>query len=241
MEDTETTFEERLASIRGRVASACERSGRSADEVRLLPVAKAFGPQAVIEAAESGLGAIGENRVQEAGQKIPLCPGHLAWHMVGHLQRNKVRDAVRLFDMVHSVDSALLLHVLEETCEVAGKSMPICLEVNVSGESSKYGLAPEEVPALLINDCSGLARVEVVGLMTIPPFTPDAEDSRLYFKRLREIRDRCRERSGFELAELSMGMTNDFEVAVEEGATWIRLGTGLFGPRVGRWRPAPVT
>jgi len=223
-------FAERLAAVNERIACACERAGRQADEVTVVAVAKTVGPDAVTAAAECGQAIIGENRVQEAAQKIPRCPGYLDWHMVGHLQRNKVRAAVGLFSMVHSVDSPRLLESLNDACGQAGTTLPVCLQVNVSGEGSKSGMAPEEGPAILAR-CGELMNLDVVGLMTIPPFTPDPEDARPFFGRLRELRDAWRESTGFPLEHLSMGMSGDFEVAVEEGATMVRLGTALFGTR----------
>lgn len=215
-----------------RVAEAAGRAGRDADEVRLLAVTKKVPPETIAEAADCGLDVFGENRVQEARQKIPLCPGHLEWHMIGHLQRNKVRDAVQCFSMIHSVDSLRLLEALNRVCGEAGKDMPLCIEVNVSGESSKYGLAPDGVPPLLAR-CREFPQVSIVGLMTMPPFTEDPADARPYFRKLRELRDTWQETCDIDLPELSMGMSRDFEVAVEEGATWIRLGTVLFGPAGG--------
>ena len=223
-------LESRLEAINARIAAACARAGRSPDSVTVVAVAKKFGPDNVKEAADAGLKVIGENRVQEAAQKIPLSPSGLEWHLIGHLQRNKARTAARLFAMVHSVDSERILDALDAACGEEGKTMPICLEVNVSGESSKQGFAPGEVPGVL-EHCAERMNVDVTGLMTMPPFTPDPEDSRTYFRALRDYRDAWRKESGFELAELSMGMSNDFEVAIEEGSTMIRVGTALFGSR----------
>lgn len=220
-----------------RIEAACGRAGRDPRSVRVVAVAKNHGPDLVREAADAGLSIIGENRVQEAMQKQPLCPGHLEWHLVGHLQRNKARHAASLFRMVHSVDSWRLLEALEGACEEAGVRMPVCLEVNVAGEASKFGLPPAEAPALLAR-CGELSRVEVCGLMTVPPFAPDPEATRPFFRQLRDLRDRWEQDSGVGLPELSMGMSNDFEVAVEEGATMVRLGTILFGPRTAAWRRA---
>ncbi len=226
------TIAERLEAVRGRVAGACARAGRRTETVNLLPVSKTHGPERVREAAECGLAVFGENKVQEARQKIPLCPGHLDWHLVGHLQTNKVKEAVRLFTRIHSVDSLKLLAALDAAGELTGRVMPVFLEVNVSGESSKFGLAPEAVPAIL-EAANGMRRVQVDGLMTIPPLAEDPEHARPFFRRLRELRDGWRPATGFALDELSMGMSHDFEVAIEEGATWIRLGTVLFGARPG--------
>ncbi|OGV57984.1 MAG: YggS family pyridoxal phosphate enzyme [Lentisphaerae bacterium RIFOXYA12_FULL_48_11] len=224
------SFQSRLDQVRDRITAACLRCCRSIEEVQLLTVSKTFGPQDVAEAVECGLKVFGESRIQEAKQKIPLCSGNLDWHMIGHLQRNKVKDAVQLFKMIHGVDSARLLETINMQKLAAGGTMPVCLEVNVSGEGSKFGMNPEEVPAVL-EGATKLMNVDVVGLMTIPPFTPDPEGSRPYFKALRDLRDKCRKESGFPLEQLSMGMSHDFEVAIEEGATWIRLGSILFGER----------
>jgi hypothetical protein len=225
-----------MERVRRRIEAACERSGRLPTEVSVVAVSKTFGPDDVRGAVEAGLTVFGESRVQEARQKIPLCPGHLTWHMVGHVQRNKARDAVRLFRMVHSADSGRLLETLDAACEAAGVSLPVCLEINVSGEGSKFGLKMEETPEVL-GRCSALSRIEVAGLMTVPPFTPDPADARPHFRHLRELRDRWRDETGLPLRELSMGMSHDFEVAVEEGATLVRLGAAIFGERR---RPAPA-
>ena len=229
---------ERLEGIRKRMDAACVRAGRDPAGVSILAVSKTFGPGEVREAAECGLAVFGESRVQEARQKIPLCPGHLQWHLVGHLQRNKVRDAMPLFAMVHSVDSWKLLETINGACQTLGRVMPVCLEVNVSGERSKFGLPPGEAPAVL-EQCGSLVNVEIAGLMTIPPVTEDPQEARPFFRRLRELRDEWQGRYGMALRELSMGMSHDFEVAIEEGATWIRVGTLLFGERSARRADAP--
>ena len=221
---------EKLTVIRARIDAACERAGRSPDEVAVLAAAKKRSPEEVEAAADAGLTIIGENRVQEVRQKIPLCSSRMEWHMIGHLQSNKVREATQLFSMIHSVDSLKLLGAVDADSGLIGKTMPVCIEVNVSGESSKFGLAPDDMPELLAA-ATGYMNVDVVGLMAMPPFTPDPEDARPYFRRLRELRDGWAATSGVPLAELSIGMSNDFEVAVEEGATWIRLGSILFGDR----------
>ena len=227
---------ERVAGVRARMESACRRVGRDPASVELVAVAKTFGPDVVREAAEAGVLVVGENRVQEAVEKIPLCPSGLRWHFVGHLQTNKAGPAVAIFDMLHAVDSAKLLERLEGEAEEAGKRLPVCLEINVSGERSKFGMAPEAVPEVLAR-AGSLRRVEVVGLMTIPPFAPDPETARPFFRRLRELRDRWRGETGLALDGLSMGMSGDFEVAIEEGATWVRLGSLIFGQRQGKeWR-----
>lgn len=224
------TLAERYAAIRQRIEEACGKAGRPVSSVGLIAVSKTHGPERVAEAAAAGLTIFGENKVQEARAKIPLCPGHLIWHLVGHLQSNKAHAACELFDVIHSVDSLKLLQTIDRACDELGRTMKVLLEVNVSGEGSKFGAAPESVPALL-EAANQLSRVEVRGLMTMPPLTPEAEDARPHFRRLRELRDEWSSSLGIRLDELSMGMSGDFPVAIEEGATWIRVGTALFGER----------
>ena len=187
----ETTFGERLSSIRGRVAEACARVDRSVDEVHLLPVAKTFGPESVIEAAENGLDVIGENRVQEAGQKIPLCPGHLTWHMVGHLQRNKVKAILQHSDLVHSVDSLRLAEEIDRRAEQMGKVAEVLLQVNCSQERQKYGVAVGASTHLAEQVCT-LPNTRLIGLMAMAPLVSDAEKARPTFVRLREIFEEMR-------------------------------------------------
>ena len=229
----EDTIHERLTGVRVRIDEACARVGRDPNDVVMVAVSKRFGPEVVREAYDCGLTVLGENRVQEAVQKASLSPGDIEWHLVGHLQRNKVRPAVGLFSMIHSVDSWELLASIDAACGAAGKTMPVTLEVNVSGEGSKFGFTPEKAEDTL-RMSSGLVHVDIVGLMTMPPFAPDPEDARVHFRHLRELRDTWQETTGIDLPGLSMGMSHDFEVAIEEGATWIRLGTILFGSRSGR-------
>lgn len=224
------TLATRLDAIRARMAEACARVGRAPEDVRLLPVSKTHGPDAVEEAARAGLDTFGESRVQEARQKIPLCSGGLHWHFVGHLQTNKVREAVRLFEMLHAVDSVRLLEAVDRLCAEEGRTLPVCLEVNVSGERSKFGLKPEELGGVF-EAAASLHRVRIEGLMTVPPIAEDPEESRPFFRRLRELRDEWSRRAGLPLPELSMGMSHDFDAAIEEGATWVRVGTLLFGQR----------
>lgn len=226
-------FEARLDAVYGRVAAACSRCGRDPDSVRLVAVTKGLGAEAVRMAVAAGVRVVGESRVQEAAQKKTSAPGGVEWHLVGHLQRNKVRMAVEIFDGIHSVDSLRLLEALQQACEAAGKTLRVFLEVNVSGEASKFGLRPEAVPPVLERGLS-MVNVDVIGFMSVPPFHPDPEASRPFFRELRERRDAWCAMSGAECRELSMGMSGDFEVAVEEGATWIRVGTALFGPRGGQ-------
>ena len=225
-------MEEKLEDIRSRIGRACARAGRAPESVRLLAVSKGVSPERIAEAAAAGVAVLGENRVQEARQKIPRCPGHLEWHFIGHLQSNKVRECVCLFHMIHAVDSLRLLELIHEAADAEGRSVSVCLEVNVAGEATKHGLAPEAVPQVL-EASARYHRVDVLGLMAIPPFCEEPEDVRPFFRRLREWRDQWQADFGVPLGELSMGMSHDFEVAIEEGATWIRLGAALFGPRGG--------
>lgn len=221
---------ENLATIQQRIRAAAGRAGRDPDSVLLLAVTKSQPPEVVNAAAALGLTVFGENKVQEAKAKIPLCSGRLRWHFIGHLQTNKCRDAVELFEMIQSVDSLRLAQELNKRAEQAAKRMPVLLEVNVAGERSKFGYAPEqllaELPAL-----NALPRLEILGLMTVPPWSPEPEKVRPYFRRLRELREQCEQILGAPLPHLSMGMSGDFEVAIEEGATIVRIGTALFGPR----------
>ena len=222
---------ENLENVRARMAAACTGAGRAVDSVRLLAVSKTYGPDAVRAAAAAGQRRFGENRVQEAAAKIPECPGNLEWHLVGHLQSNKAALAARLFDWVHSVDSAKLLETLDRQAGEAGRRLRVLVQVNVSGERSKSGLAPAAVPDVLALG-SQLRQVQVCGLMTIPPLTEDPEKARPFFRQLREWRDSWAAATGLDLPELSMGMTHDLEVAIEEGATCVRVGTGIFGARL---------
>jgi pyridoxal phosphate enzyme (YggS family) len=196
----------------------------------LLAVTKTQPPEIVSAAADLGLPVFGENKVQEAKAKIPLCAGKLRWHFIGHLQSNKCRDAVELFQMIQSVDSLALAREINRRAAEAARTMPVLLEVNLAGEASKFGYRPEQLLAGL-KEINSLPRVEIHGLMTVPPWTPDAEDSRPHFRRLRELKMECEQILGAPLPHLSMGMSGDFGVAIEEGATMVRIGTALFGPR----------
>lgn len=234
--DEPATIAERVERVRARMVAACRAAGRDPESVRLVAVSKTRPPEAVREAADCGLRIFGENRVQEAAVKMPLCPGQLDWHLVGHLQTNKVRPAVRLFSMIHSVDSADLLRRIDAIAGEEGRRPRVLLEVNVSGEGSKNGMRPDAVrPAL--ETANGLRCVEVAGLMTMPPYCEDSERARGFFRALRVLRDRCAAETGFALPELSMGMSMDFEVAIGEGATLVRVGADLFGARGSPWRP----
>jgi PLP dependent protein len=216
--------EERLALIRGRIAAACERSGRDPANVILIGAAKTMPLARVKSALAAGLGDIGENTVQEARTTKEALAGSAAtatWHLIGHLQTNKVRDALALFDVIHSVDS---LRLAQHISERAAASVRVLLEVNVAGEASKFGFAPEEVAAAVAGIAS-LPHLDLEGLMTVAPATPNPEQVRPVFRTLRELD------VANGLTVLSMGMTDDFEVAIEEGATMVRIGRALFGER----------
>ena len=237
MEPT-STLSERLEAVRARIRAACARAGRADDSVELVAISKNHPPAAVEEAARCGQRLFGENRVQEAAMKMEQCSGSLEWHLVGHLQSNKARVAVELFSMIHSVDSAALLLALNRHAEEAGRKIRVLIEVNIAGEASKFGVTPAALPALL-EGAQALHRVEIAGLMGMPPFYEDASLARPDFARLRELRDRMRAETGWSLDELSMGMSHDLEPAILEGSTLVRVGTDIFGPRPkGAWKPA---
>jgi pyridoxal phosphate enzyme (YggS family) len=219
-----------LDLIRKKIAAACERAGREPQSVTLLAVTKGQPPEVVDEATRLGLTLFGENKVQEAKAKIPLCSGKARWQMIGHLQSNKCRDAVELFGMIQSVDSFSLAQEISKRAAQAGKTMPILLEVNAVGEASKFGYKPEQLLADL-PQINTLPQIEIHGLMTVPPWSEIAENVRPVFRQMRELKQRAESVLGAPLPQLSMGMSGDFEVAIEEGATIVRVGTALFGPR----------
>ncbi|MEI6892177.1 MAG: YggS family pyridoxal phosphate-dependent enzyme [Pontiella sp.] len=220
-------FEERLDAVERRIAAACANAGRDRKSVTLLAVSKTKPPDAVREAVDCGLRIFGENKVQEAQSKVSMCPARLEWHLIGHLQSNKAKVAANLFQMIHSVDSLKLLQALEKN---ASMTLPVLLQVNSAGEAGKFGMKPEEV-AGVVEAANQMNRCEVHGLMVIPPFSPDPEKTRIHFSNLRKLRDRVQEETGTPLPELSMGMSHDLEVAIDEGSTWVRIGTDLFGKR----------
>lgn len=227
---------ENLNLIQQRIRAACERAGRNPATVTLLAVSKTHPPEAVKLAVEAGQVFFGENKVQEAKAKIPNCPGRARWHFIGHLQSNKCRDAVELFEMIQSVDSLALAQEINKRAEHAARTMPVLLEVNVAGEGSKFGYAPGQLLAEL-QAINALPRLEIHGLMAVPPFTPVAEKSRPHFQKLRELKQQAEALLGAPLPHLSMGMSGDFEIAIEEGATIVRVGTALFGERTYRKEP----
>jgi pyridoxal phosphate enzyme (YggS family) len=228
--DCAVSLADNLDSIQQRITSACERAGRTRDSVTLLAVTKTHAPETIREAVNLGLTFFGENKIQEAKAKIPNCPGKARWHFIGHLQSNKCRDAVELFEMIQGVDSLAIAQEINKRAEQAAKTMPVLLEINVAGEGSKFGYPPEQMLADL-KAINALPRLEIHGLMAIPPFTPVPEKARPYFQKLRGLKQQAEAVLGAPLLHLSMGMSGDFEVAIEEGATIVRIGTALFGER----------
>lgn len=228
------SIRERAAHVLSRVAQAAERSGRKGEEIRLIAVGKTKPVELIGEAIDAGLAVFGENYVQEAEEKIRAFP-QAEWHFIGKLQRNKVKKAVSLFSWIQTVDSLSLLEEISRRAGEAGKVLPVLAEVNLAGEESKAGMDPEAL-AELIEAAPGLPGISLRGLMAIPPWTEDPEESRPYFVRLRELLAECASRGGAgpQMTELSMGMSNDFEAAIEEGATMVRVGTAIFGSRVRR-------
>ena len=223
----------RLADIRAQLAAAARKSGREPDEVRLIAISKTH-PASVIQ-----LGAtdFGENRVQEAEGKIAeIGREKVRWHLVGHLQANKARRAVSLFDVIHSIDTLELAKRLDRLCvEESRDTLPVLIQVDLGHEETKSGVDESELTHL-VEGLGPLTRLKLIGLMTLPPFSDDPEQSRPYFRRLRELRDELNQRGAFgeRTGELSMGMSHDFQVAIEEGATMVRIGTAIFGERVPR-------
>ena len=226
-----SAFRARLDEVRGRIARAAERAGRDPATVTLVGVVKTVPEQAIREAISLGLTELGENRVQEAERHIAAVGrGAARWHMIGHLQRNKVGRALELFDRVDALDSAELAEALSRRAAAAGRVVPVLVEVNVSGEASKFGVAPQALGGLLERVAS-LPGLALEGLMTVGPPVARAEEARAGFTRLRSLREAGERGLGRRLPELSMGMSGDFEVAVEEGATMVRVGSALFGER----------
>ena len=224
---------ENLSQIKRRIIEAAKRAGRDPSGVRLLAVTKEQSDVTVAEGIQAGMTLLGENKVQEASSKIEaLGRNGLEWHFIGRLQKNKVKFIFDLFDLIHSVDSLALAEAIHKTAQKIGSYMPVLLQINISGEESKLGIDPLDLPQE-IERVAKLEGVKIKGLMTIPPYTSDPENSRPYYARLRELRDTCSSLNipRICLDELSMGMSNDYEVAIEEGATLVRVGTGLFGPR----------
>jgi PLP dependent protein len=236
-----STVAERLEEVQSAIADAAARAGRAAAEVTLVAVSKTHAPEEVAEAIEAGHFIFGESRVQEARAKIPLLPGRARWHFIGHLQKNKIRHALPLFDLFHGIDSLDLARDLDRLAGEAGVFPKVLLEVNVAGEATKFGFTPPKLWAQL-EELLALERLQIDGLMCIPPPGPRPEDSRKYFVTLRDLRDAVQAEARAPLPQLSMGMSGDYPVAVEEGATLVRVGTAIFGERRGKtWKPESAT
>jgi len=224
----------RLSEVRSRIAAAANRAGRASEEITLVAVTKTHPAVVVREAIAAGAGDLGENKVQEAEKKIPQVGREAArWHLIGHLQSNKARKAVELFDVIHSLDSPALASRLDRICAESDRpELPVLIQVDLGHEATKSGVKENELSELVqaVTKCS---RLRLRGLMTLPPFFDNAEDARPFFRKLRELRDRFSSEGvfGAQRGELSMGMTNDYEVAIEEGATIVRVGTAIFGER----------
>ena len=226
-------LKQRLEQIRQRIRQAAESCGRDADSVRLVAVSKTVAADIVKEAIEAGVTILGENYVQEARDKFnALVQYPVSWHFIGHLQSNKAKYAVRLFDLIHSVDSLKLARELDKQAAKVDKTQQILVQVNISGEDTKSGISADEAPRL-IAEIGRLKNIAVKGLMTMPPYFYQPEKVQPFFAALRNLRDQMREQSlpDVSLDELSMGMTGDFEVAIKEGATLVRIGTAIFGER----------
>ena len=227
----------RLADVRARVRAAAQKCGRQPDDVRLIAISKTHPASVIKQVCQLGATDFGENRVQEAeGKIVEIGREKVRWHLVGHLQANKARRAVNLFDVIHSVDSLDLAQRLDRLCvEESRESLPVLIQVDLGHEETKSGIEESELTHM-VESLGPLTRVKLIGLMTLPPFFDDPEQSRAFFRRLRELRDELNQRGAFgeRTGELSMGMTNDFEVAIEEGATMVRIGTAIFGERIPR-------
>jgi hypothetical protein len=226
-----TSVAVRLATVRERIAGAAARAGRNPAEVSIVAAGKTQPARVIAEAVAAGVDAVGENRVQEAVAKRPLVGGSAPWHLIGPLQRNKARHALEVFDLIETVDRVELADRLEALLADTPRTVPVFLEVNVGGEAQKPGIAPDDAPALAEHLLARCPHLRLAGLMTVPPFDPDPERSRPHFAALRDLAGRLARDHGLPQLALSMGMSEDFEVAVEEGATLVRLGRVLFGER----------
>ena len=222
---------ENLVEVRERISRAIQKSGREPDSARLITVSKQISVDRIEEARAAGAVVFGENKIQEAIPKIEQMGAEgIFWHFIGHLQKNKIKFLDERFDLIHSVDSFELAEKIAKHYHSENRVQRILLQVNVSGEAAKFGMEPKELEKKMA-EFFQLQGIQVEGLMTIPPFDSDPENSRRHFSRLRELREQYEKQNGLPLNELSMGMSNDFEVAVEEGATLVRVGTAIFGPR----------
>lgn len=220
----------RFEAIRDRMEKAVTRSGREPDSVRLIAVSKTRTVEEIAEAVEAGVMDVGENKVNEAETKKPALEASPRWHLIGHLQKNKAKRAVQLFDVIHSVDSVALGERIDRLAGELDKVQPVLVQVDLAGEETKSGLPEEELFGAL-ETLTRCARLRIEGLMVLPPYFDDENEVRPYFRGLRELSETARERGVLTGKELSMGMSHDFEIAIEEGATLIRIGTAIFGPR----------
>ena len=227
------SISQNLERVREQIAQAAAKAGRIVEDVELVAITKTHPAEKAREAIEAGQTLFGESRVQEARAKIPELPSNLRWHFVGHLQKNKIRHALPLFEMIHSVHSLSLAQDINRVANEEGLLPRVLLEVNMAGEGSKFGFFSEKL-RYEMEELLALPRLSILGLMTIPPLAERAEESRIYFVQLRELRDRLQTEFRVDLAQLSMGMTQDFPVAIEEGATLVRVGTAIFGERRAR-------
>jgi pyridoxal phosphate enzyme (YggS family) len=225
-----TAIRANLDRVRERIAKAAERAGRRASDVLLIGVSKTVEVARIRQAIDAGVAALGENRVQEARDKVSELGRPVPWHLIGHLQTNKVRDALELFDLIHSLDRLDLAKELDKRARARGRTVDVLVEVNVAAEASKGGVTPDGLGELL-DAVAAMSSMKVRGLMAIPPEAKDPDDSRVWFRALRKLGER------YSFSELSMGMSGDFEVAIEEGATMVRVGTAIFGPRPPRREP----
>lgn len=218
--------------VEARIQAACRRAGRKREEVTLIAVSKTKPVEMLKEAYDFGTRVFGENKVQEIVDKYDALPGDISWHMIGHLQRNKVKYIIDKVDMIHSVDSMRLAEAIEKEAAKRNITVRILIEVNVAKEDSKFGVMPEDAESLVL-EIAQLPHIKICGLMTIAPFVENPEENRRYFQRLRNLAVDIAEKKSdnVNMSILSMGMTNDYEVAIEEGATMVRVGTGLFGAR----------
>lgn len=226
---------ENFREIRSRIGAAALRSGRNPDDIKLVAAVKSQGRQKIEEAIKAGIKLIGHNYIQEAASEKPLnCASDLRFHMIGHVQRNKAKKAAELFDVIETIDDVRILKPLDSACSEINKHLELMIQVNLAGEIQKSGISASEAPEI-ITAASGFKYLKVVGLMTMPPFFDDPEHARPYFSQLRDLRNELIASNVLdcEAIELSMGMTGDFEAAIEEGATIVRIGTALFGPRIG--------
>lgn len=226
------TIAQNIDDIRSRIKAACLRSGRDPDSVKLIAVTKTIDAEQINIAVEAGLNILGENRVQEVLHKYEAINGDVSWHLIGHLQTNKVRHIIDRVTLIHSLDSIHLANELQKRASLRNKPVQVLVEVNVGQEATKFGLPPDEVAGFL-ESLKGMDHIQVRGLMTVAPFLEDPEDDRMIFRRLKDLFEDLKKLNlpNVQMEHLSMGMTHDFEIAVEEGATMVRVGTGIFGTR----------